>query len=268
MHMRKTLLILLLIILMALAFAGSAFAQDGDGDPEHGADLYAENCVACHGEQGEGRATSLESRVFTSIAPNAFMTDVISNGIDGTFMIPWSTASGGPLTEAEIQDIIAYINTWGTASEPPLPAPQRPPVEIEPVPEVDGDPNEGYVVYQTNCVVCHGEFLEGRTGATLSTAFAAINPGAFAIGTISRGIENTLMPAWSTANGGPLNEQEINDVAAYVLSVQQPEQPVPQPEVEPQSGGLLLGILGGVLALLIIMGVLVSSQQRKRSAAE
>lgn len=268
MHMRKVMPFLLLIILMALTFVGPAFAQDGDGDPDNGAGLYAENCVACHGEQGEGRATSLESRVFTSIAPNIFMTDVISNGIDGTFMIPWSNVSGGPLTNAEIQDIIAYISTWGTASEPPLPAPQPPPVEIEPVPEVDGDPNAGYVVYQTNCALCHGEFLEGRSGATLSTAFAAINPGAFAIGTISNGIDNSLMPAWSTDNGGPLSEQEINDVAAYVLSVQQPEQPTPQPEVEQQSGGLLLAVVGGVLLLLVIMGVLVSNRQRNQAATD
>ncbi|GAB4474270.1 MAG: hypothetical protein Kow00124_14070 [Anaerolineae bacterium] len=267
MRLRTNLLLMIVLVLALLAALPASAQEDDGGDAERGAELYAENCVACHGERGEGRAAALNTRVFSSIAPGVLMEQVITNGIEGTFMIPWSQENGGPLTDQDIQDIIAYINTWDTASEPPLPAPRQPAQEIPPVPDVVGDPNIGYGIYQQNCAVCHGEFGEGRTGTSLQAAFASIQPGQFARTTISRGIDGSLMPAWSQENGGPLTEEEIDHVVAYVLSIQQPGSE-PAPEVTRQVSALpFVALLGGLLVVMVLLGLAVRRREQGEKAS-
>lgn len=253
-------LLALPIVLFGLA-AGPARAQDSGGDPDNGATLYAENCVVCHGPNGEGRAGAELNDVFATIAPDVFLEQVISRGRDGTFMPAWNEDYGGPLTPAEVDDIVAYIESWGTTVEPPLPAPNPPTQVIPPVPEVDGDPNAGFVVYSENCQACHGPSGEGRIGAQLQEAFAAIEPGAFAITTISRGIEGSLMPPFAQDNGGPLSDQQIDDVAAYVLSFQHPAGPAPAGEVVGRASGWPLAFaLLAVLILLVALGLVLGGR--------
>lgn len=247
---------LLALAVLLLALAGPAAAQEA-GDPEQGAELYAENCLVCHGPQGEGRAGASLNHVFGGIAPDAALTATISQGVQGTFMPAWHEDQGGPLNGEQIADIVAYIESWGTAVEPVAPAPRPPAETIPPVEEVDGDPNTGYVVFQQNCVACHGEGGEGRIGATLTTAFAAIEPGAVALDTISRGIEGSLMPPFAQEHGGPLTDDEINDVAAYVLSIQQDAAP-PPPEVIGRGSALpLLLVALATVVLIVALGVAV-----------
>ena len=243
------------VVALLLLLAAPVSAQEGEGDEGDaaaGAALYAENCVVCHGEQGEGRAGASLNRVYGGINPDAFLRETIRRGVQGTYMPPWGEEYGGPLTTAEIEDIAAYIESWGTTVEPPLPAPRPPAQDIPPVPEVDGDPNAGAAVYQTNCVACHGENGEGRVGAALNVAFAGIEPDAFIIQTIRRGREGTLMPPFSEEYGGPLSEQEVQDVAAYVLSTQRPASPRPVGEVVGQASAWPLLIVLGATVLLIV----------------
>jgi mono/diheme cytochrome c family protein len=244
------------LLVAALAIAGPATAQDG-GDPETGAALYASNCLVCHGPNGEGRVGATLDQVFATIDTDTFLTEAISRGVQGSMMPAWSQNFGGPLTSSEVQDIVAYIESWGTAIEPPVPAPGPPPQAIPPVPEVDGDPEAGYTVYAQNCVACHGPEGEGRIGATLDRPFAAISPDAFIIQTISRGVEGSLMPPFAQANGGPLTEQQINDVAAYVFSLQRTA-PAPSGERVGRGSALpLVFILVGILVVIVALGVSV-----------
>ncbi len=235
-----------------------------EGDAANGAALYAANCAVCHGPRGEGRVGATLSDVFVTIAPDEFLKETISQGRPGTFMPAWSQAYGGPLTDAEIADIIAYIESWGTTVEPPAPAPPRPPQEIPPVPEVSGDPNAGYTIFHTNCVACHGEQGQGRIGATLTTTFAAIEPGAFVIETIRRGVAGSLMPPFAQAYGGPLTDAEINDVAAYVLSLQRAVTPPPA-EMVGRGSAWPLVIVGALIVVVIVaLGVAVARRERAR----
>jgi len=261
MHLRKVHMLFVALI-GAVLLAAPAYAQDGEGDPERGAQVYAENCLACHGEQGSGRAAALNEKVFASIAPSVLMEQMIRGGVQGTFMIPFDQAQGGPLSDQDIADVIAYINTWNTASEPPLPASRPPAQEIPPVAEVSGDPNEGYVLFQENCAVCHGESGEGRTGTSLQVAFASIQPGQFARSTIERGVEGSLMPAWGDAYGGPLNGQQIDDVVAYILSIQSPAPEAQPAEVRQVSSLPIIMVLAVVLVVLVFLGM---SAARPRS---
>jgi mono/diheme cytochrome c family protein len=256
-------LILIAGLLAMILLAAPARAQEGEGDPERGAELFAENCAVCHGQTGEGRIGAELNDVFVSMSPDAALHQTISEGRAGTFMPAWGEASGGPLSDQDIDDIVAYVESWGTTYEPPAPAPPRPQVEIPPVPEVDGDPNNGYTVFQQNCAACHGESGEGRIGANLTTAFAVIEPGAYGISVISNGVDGTLMPAWSQDNGGPLSEQEIDDAVAYLISIQR------HPA---QTGGEVVGrgsalplVIVGVLAVVLIVALGISVNRRQRA---
>ena len=123
---------LILVVLLGLLLLpfGAAHAQDGEGDPDAGAVTYAENCAVCHGEQGEGRVGATLNDVFVSLDADTMLTQVIGEGREGTLMPAWSQANGGPLGVGEIEDMIAYIESWGTTYEPPVPAPPRPAVEV------------------------------------------------------------------------------------------------------------------------------------------
>lgn len=259
MHLRKIIFPagLLGLLVVALAAAGPVVAQDG-GDPENGAALYASNCLVCHGPNGDGRVGATLDQVFATIDTDTFLTEAISRGIQGSMMPAWSESFGGPLAPEEIQDIVAYIESWGTAVEPPVPAPNPPPREIPPVPEVDGDPEAGYVVYAQNCVACHGPEGEGRIGATLDRPFAAISPDAFVVQTISRGIEGSMMPPFAQENGGPLTEGQINDVAAYVFSFQRTAPPTATEEQVGRGSALpLIFVLLGSLVVIVALGLSV-----------
>jgi mono/diheme cytochrome c family protein len=92
----------------------------------------------------------------------------------------------------------------------------------------DGDADNGKTLFGQYCAVCHGYDGQGRVGATLSDWFASIDPQAFVRATVSDGVAGT-MPAFSQANGGPLTEQQIDDLAAYILSWRERVEPAPTP---------------------------------------
>ena len=92
----------------------------------------------------------------------------------------------------------------------------------------EGDVENGKTLFGEYCAVCHGHDGQGRVGASLEGWFSSIDPEAFVRATVSDGTGAT-MPAFARANGGPLTEQEIDDVAAYILSWQQRVEPAPTP---------------------------------------
>jgi len=91
------------------------------------------------------------------------------------------------------------------------------------------DPNNGQTVYAQNCATCHGTSLEGGIGAVLNPIDKL--PGVpntldptFLINVITSGRTHQAgdpkqvdMPAWQ----GKLSDQEIKDVAAYILQQNQ-----------------------------------------------
>lgn len=123
----KILVSLLLFSAMSVALGGGALvttAQQEDNSPlATGAQLYAENCAVCHGENGEGRIGATLAVNWPSIRPELATRATIAAGVPGSAMPAWSQAYGGPLSEADIDDIVAYILSWQVSGEPQTPAP-------------------------------------------------------------------------------------------------------------------------------------------------
>jgi mono/diheme cytochrome c family protein len=252
-------------ILIALVAVTVASAQ---GDPvAQGARLYADNCAVCHGPQGEGRVGA-RLKDFPSINPQAFVKATVANGVPGSKMPAWSQAKGGPLTDAEIDAIAAFVASWTTGSVPAAPteAP-RPLVVLPTVAGVSGDPARGAQVFQQNCQVCHGAKGEGRVGVNLAKPFASAFPAALIKQAVSRGIKGSTMPAWANANGGPLTAQQIDDVTAFLLSMQKAPafiEPTPAPTVA-VSGTLMTVIVVIVLVILVAVVVVFSARSTSKS---
>jgi mono/diheme cytochrome c family protein len=91
--------------------------------------------------------------------------------------------------------------------------------------EAPGDPVHGGELFVENCAVCHGVNGQGRIGASLES-FPGIDPRSEIEATVAAGIPGSVMPAWSRAKGGPLTDQDIRDIAAYVLAAFGGTQPI------------------------------------------
>jgi mono/diheme cytochrome c family protein len=247
--------VFILTLLMSI-IALSAFAQDG-GDPERGATLYGKYCAMCHGQDGGGRiGANLED--FPGIRADAAMASIISDGIPGSTMPAWSIAKGGPLTDEDISDITGYLLGVLNGTTPVSPAPTYQPPAIPTLPGFDGDPSIGAIVFNENCIVCHGDSGQGFLGKTLAQNWPGNQPEAYLTDVIARGVRGTLMPAWGEAYGGPLAESEIMNVSAYLLSLS-PAAGLPAGEAAgegPLSVTASL-LIFGLLGLVLVIGAIV-----------
>ncbi len=86
-----------------------------DGDAEDGAALYAANCAACHGDDGEGKeGTALANRVLLETATDTYLVETIRSGRRGTSMPGFANPSPVRqlLAQDEIESIVAHIRSW------------------------------------------------------------------------------------------------------------------------------------------------------------
>lgn len=264
----------LALLAAVISLAGwrlSALAQTGDpAQIELGARLFAENCAVCHGENGQGRVGATLAKDWPAIRPDLRVSDTIANGISGSFMPAWSEENGGPLTGEEIDALTAYILNWGPSG--PVIIVKAPTAEprpaMTPLPDVEGDPNRGAVLYDENCAVCHGPEGMGRVGANLSRTWSAIRPDLRIKATISNGITGSFMPPWSQANGGPLTDEQINDLTAFVLTLPVVDTGSIPVETPPQPANPFFSGWGGVLVLILafvlVVALAIGLQSRRR----
>jgi cytochrome c oxidase cbb3-type subunit 3 len=196
------------ILLAPFCALSPAFPQQHAGqyeiaDIEHGARLFAERCVACHGPEGDLLPqANLRSGTFVRDAMDFTLINILRDGIDGTAMAP--TGYG----EAEITALVAYLKnmtTWDvTASGLTL-----------------GDPARGEALFngRGRCLDCHSTGPDGpkfapslsdvgsrRTAATIRRTL--IDPGA-AMLPINRPVR-AVTPDGRVINGRRLNEDTFS----------------------------------------------------------
>ncbi len=87
-----------------------------------GSELYAENCIACHGESGQGGVgPALNSRPLLAIASDQALFNLTVSGVPGTIMPAWGQFFGGPFTDEQVLNLVAFIRAWEpNAPEPAL----------------------------------------------------------------------------------------------------------------------------------------------------
>jgi mono/diheme cytochrome c family protein len=95
-----------------------------------------------------------------------------------------------------------------------------------------------HIVEEFACFSCHGPlgvggsaaYVEKRSGVVVSWAAPSLDDVLYRYSEdevnfwITYGRGNTPMPAWGVAGGGPMNEKQVEDVVAYLASIQIPQQ--------------------------------------------
>lgn len=164
------------------------YVVDPDSTPESG-QLFQENCSSCHGDRIPS-APDIETA-----------RQIIAEGGEHQTMPVW----GEILTSEQLDALVAYTLTSSGGTS----------VEI------------GQQLYSTNCASCHGQFGEGGPNPTrpgdiifpISTSEYLKTRDDFTLRSIiSQGQPNYGMSPFGSANGGPLDDEEIDAIVAFLRS--------------------------------------------------
>ena len=197
--------------------------------------LYGENCAGCHGKNGEnGSATDLANPEYEALIDDASLREVIANGEKGTLMPGFGSHAGGPLTDAQIDALVAGIrahwkkeNAFGGENPPPYKATHT------------GDATRGQAVYGAACARCHGNDVQhrGSAGSILDGSFLALINQQKIRTTIIAGRPDIGEPDWrGHIPGRAMTDDEITNVTAWLMA-QRPATPgQPYPNAGTASG--------------------------------
>lgn len=235
--------------------AGTTVTSTTTTEAALGAPIFAMHCAACHGANGQGIGEAPNLRNNTFVSPtNARFVQTISNGRPGTEMPAWLQVNGGPLIEAEVASVVAYLQTLQNVSPLPIsPAPPLPtaipanapkvrpsnPGNAGPAATLTGDGERGRAVFGKYCAACHGpQGIQGAPNPGTNAGFVpSLNPihptlasadaKEFAAN-LSVFIEHGSTPAavagrnpWivmpSFGDGKLLSAEQMADVIAYII---------------------------------------------------
>lgn len=172
-----------------------------------GLKLYRSRCTVCHGENGEGRiGPSINNQAVLSVVSNEFLHDTIVRGRPGTAMPAWRQ-----LSSEDVADVIALLRSWQTQ-----PAKQLSDVHVQ------GDRQNGELLYTGICASCHGPHAEGALGPQLSNpVFLDTVSDAMLMDWISFGRPGTQMrPNLRGQQGNAdLSKSQIEDIVTFLRSL-------------------------------------------------
>jgi cytochrome c oxidase cbb3-type subunit 3/ubiquinol-cytochrome c reductase cytochrome c subunit len=244
----KSLPLLPLLLACSLTLPSTG-CKDAPGKPKPGADaesqrpdqvldfasLYQQNCVACHGQNGQnGASISLSNPVYIAVAGESNIQRIAAAGVPGTLMPGFGKAAGGMLTDQQIA-VIAHgiVQTWGhplSLNGQTLPAYAS---------STTGDPAQGQKTFTTFCASCHGPDgagTKGSPGSIVDPAYLALVNDQYLRSTIISGRPESHMPDWRSYPSGSgsqphiLTDQEITDTVAWLAThrIATPGQPYQQ----------------------------------------
>jgi mono/diheme cytochrome c family protein len=189
--------------------------------------LYALNCSGCHGADGRlGAARPLNDPLYLALVSDATLHTMIAQGVPGTAAPALAQRVGGPLTDKQIDILVAGMRSrWGKAENFKNLA--LPPYSLQdagakgPGP---GDTQRGAAAYQTYCAQCHGKDGSGgpKGGAVVDPAYLALVSDQALRTAVIVGRSDLGMPDWrANISGRPMSPQEISDVVAWLASHRQ-----------------------------------------------
>jgi cytochrome c oxidase cbb3-type subunit 3 len=189
-------------------------------DLASGKAAYLRLCAPCHGANAKGYAAdfspSLVNPTFLESATDDFIHRSIVFGRPGTSMGAYGKALGGPLTDADVDGVVAWLRSQGPKANV-LPA------------VGGGDVTKGGALYTEYCKTCHGDSMKrGEAPHLANTQWLMNATDSFIRYAIEKGRPETKMPAF----GPVMDKQQIDDVVAYVRTLTQgvpPQQLLPEP---------------------------------------
>jgi mono/diheme cytochrome c family protein/rhodanese-related sulfurtransferase len=191
-----------------------------------GRTAYVRYCALCHRADATGyaadHANAIGNSDFLAIASNAFLHSAIADGRPGTPMSAWGRAHAGPLDDATVDDIVAYLRSLS----------HRRYLNVG-LTRVDGDAERGRPIWYSQCQSCHGLRGEGSARATSLSHpnFQRTASNGFIRYTIEHGRRGTAMTSFAS-----LGSQSINDLVAFIRTLEHTPTPVAAPVYEPPPG--------------------------------
>lgn len=211
-------------------------ASKGKGT-EEGANLFASNCSACHGQFGQGGANPaqagdlippISSAEFLNTRDDITIKNIISRGQPDLGMPAFGSAYGGQLSDDQIEAVIAYMRSWEEnppVAEPPTPVstPTQAAVTVSPSGPVTFS-GQVQPIFQAKCQVCHNSSakLGGWDASSYDSVMAGGNNGPVVIaGNLKDSLLAQLMLG---TNGkfmppsGSLPQDEILTILEWIAS--------------------------------------------------
>ena len=169
--------------------------------------LFDEHCAACHGAAGEGKpgvGPALNARELLKTTPDEILFGLTNTGVPSTLMPAWGQAFGGPFTDDQVRQLVAFMRAW----EPT--APETRAADYAP------DPERGAAIFAGTCFVCHGDEGQGTERGPLLNDPARLDDfePPWYRNTIAYGRPAKGMPSW----GAVLSPQQIDDVVALLMA--------------------------------------------------
>ncbi|MBL8057047.1 MAG: c-type cytochrome [Anaerolineales bacterium] len=222
---------------------------------EAGAALFQNNCVSCHGDQGQGGAGPALNAVdlFNGVrlkeigwqgTLEAYLRGAINAGRprasaafqnDPQRMPAWGQANGGPLRSDQVESLVAYIMNWSEAFKD----------ASGKIPTATATPNPNAVGSDINVELPAGDAANGQLLATAkgcTSCHVAAAPGASLVG-----------PAWMAdqspdGKGVGTHATERPATAEYTGKAASPEQYLLESIIQPSAfivpGGTTYGVNG------------------------
>lgn len=208
---------------------------------EVGRELYADNCASCHGTFGEGgpnptRADDviapISSAEYLKTRDNVTLSNIIARGQPNFGMSPFGSEFGGPLSDEQIDAIVAYMRSWES----------NPPVELPPEVTLPQDINlSGEEVYNTICTQCH--VLNGP-----DSVGSALNDPDFQESYTDEEISQIIKEGHPSASmisfGAILTDEQIQEIVTTIRGLEPPDiTPNPTPSGPPSFAQDVLPVL-------------------------
>lgn len=203
---------------------------------EVGQNLFATNCTVCHGDFGEGGPNPtrpgdiiapISTAEFLKTRDDFTLRSIIAQGQPNFGMSPFGAAFGGPLDDASLDALVAFIRSW--EQNPPV---ELPPEVATPAATVTAA-RTGEEVYGEVCAQCHGPQGKGGVGPALSDPkFQSANTDQQIFDTISKGHKSTSMIAW----GDVLSADQIQQLVDFIRQLKQEPATTTVPAPTPTPG--------------------------------
>lgn len=204
--------------------------------------LYAENCAVCHGLNGEGiGATPPLNNSALAAMPFDDLFKIIARGRYDTAMPAWSKDEGGPLSDYQISELVALIQSgdWQATGDrvvnlglaPLIPFTTQPdPALLDAVGALPDGPvlQQAISTYANLCVACHGaDGLGTAIAPALNDPTVRVKTTEELTRTITYGSPGTLMASWD-------KQLTAEQIAGMVTLIQRwdeiPTGAIPAPE--------------------------------------